>query len=267
MAEQIKTITPISKRNFANRRYKRFPHFGHAARDSVMPLVMLEIRSAMMDIPLVFLKEKEGYGLYGIASFLHRFNALLDGDGRFRTSYIPACYRAYPFLFANIETGEKVLCFDESSGLLVEEGGTEGLPFFDENGNTTQNVQEIMLLIKSIADSVVRTKQVIGTLDSFGLIAPWDLNITLDGTTQKIEGFYTISEERLLQLRANDLATLRDNDALALAYAQVFSKQHVRQIEQLCNWILAAEKSRQQNLIDHKGDLDLEFLNNETIPV
>ena len=70
MAEQIKTITPISKRNFANRRYKRFPHFGHAARDSVMPLVMLEIRSAMMDIPLVFLKEKEGYGLYGIASFL-----------------------------------------------------------------------------------------------------------------------------------------------------------------------------------------------------
>lgn len=267
MAEQIKTITPISKRNFANRRYKRFPHFGHAARDSVMPLVLLETRSAMMDIPLVFLKEKEGYGLYGIASFLNGFNALLDGDGRFRTTYIPACYRAYPFLFATTESGEKVLCFDESSGLLVPEGGVEGLPFFDENGNTTQNIQDIMLLIKSIAESVERTKKVVESLDLFGLIVPWDLQISLDGQAQKIQGFYTISEERLLQLRGNELAIIRDNDALALAYAQVFSKQHVRQIEQLCNWILAAEKSRQQNIIDQKGDLDLEFLNNQTIPV
>lgn len=269
MVEQInKKITPISKRDFENRRYKKFPHFGHAARDNVMPLVLIEVNAAMMDIPLVFLREDEGYRLYGVSSFINNFNVLLDSNGLFRTTYIPACYRAYPFLFANATSGEKVLCFNEDSGLLTDSNDSQGLPFFDEQGNVSQNIQEIMLLIKTIADNANITQDVLRVLDSLELIAPWDLNITLDGQRHNIGGFYTINDEKFLRLDGSELKRLRDSGALSLIYAQVFSRQHVKQIEQLCSWFLTTEKTKQQNLVDHKGDLNIEFLNqNQTIPI
>lgn len=257
-------LLPINKKDFGHLYFKKFTHYRHASGDSVIPIVLMEVGRAMMDTPLAFMQDEQGkYQLVAIASFINNVNVLIDQQGYFRTSYVPACYRSYPFLSALTQEGERVLCFDKASDLLTE-NPNEGEAFFDEKGEISPHLKNIMTLLHNVTQNTALTQQAISTLTEYDLIAPWELSIE----EQKIMGLYRINEEKLFKLKAEEMIKIRDCGALTLAYAQLFSMQHVIRIKELTKAFLLSQQQTPQTLVNEKGDLDLEFLNNnDTIPV
>ncbi len=262
-------IVPINKNEFIHARFKKFEHYGHAISDSVMPIVLAELNAAIIDMPIGIMQGTHAYELFAISSFIPNINVLIDASGNFKTAYIPACYRVYPFLVANIGEDKKILCFNNASGLLNTQSN-EGEPFFDSDGNLSTHIENIKDVIEHIIRSAEDTQRALKLLDEMNLIVPWDIVINITGENQKVEGVFEIDGEKLSKLDGDKLIQLRDSGALYLIYAQMFSKQHIRKIEQLTRFYLMEQAKKQSNtsIVNQKGDLDLEFLNkSDVLPV
>ena len=76
-----------------------------------------------------------------------------------------------------------------------------------------------------------------------------------------MQGLYRIDEARLNALSAPALKEIQAAGALAMAYSQLLSMQHLPTLGQLAQ--LHAQAQSQQTLpTSANGELDLEFLNN-----
>ena len=249
----MSNLLAISKSEFCNRSWQRNPNFLCSAKDAVCPLSASETPRAMMSMPLAFMCTDEKYSLVAVQGLQPGENFFLDAQGKWLGGYIPAAYRAYPFVLATNEAEKEqlVLCIDTDSGLLIEDDSCE--PFFDESDKLSPALEELVKFLSNVRAGRQKSARICETLLKLKLFKPWDLEFELESGTKRIEGLFCIDETALNALSEDAYAELRSVGAVPLIYCQLLSMQRIFDLTRF------AQAKSKLDLPPQTNDLDLDF--------
>jgi len=250
----------VTVERYGQKRWKRYTSYNFAAADSVAPLVALELPKAALSLPIAFIMQNESYVPAAILGLQTGNNVFVTSDWNWVGPYVPAAFRSYPFVFANNDDGQQVLCFDEDSALLTDSSAGEA--FFDDSGKPDPAVMNVVSFLNLVGQNRVVTRAACQVLQRHDLIRPWPITVKSDNGEQQITGFSQIDEAALNQLSTEALLEVRDSGGLLIAYCQMLSMQHLPLLGQLTD---AQAKASAQAMSLHdlapNGNLDLEFFN------
>ena len=160
-------------------------------------------------------------------------NVFMDETGRMREPniYIPAYIRRYPFLLARLrpDSDELSLCFDPSSGAVGD--FEEGEALFDGD-QPTEATKAILQFCEQFETAGQRTAAFLTELTQTGLLMDGEVAIQPQGYEQPFiyRGFKMVDEEKLRDMRGDELRKLNQNGILPLIMAHLFSLSVIREI-------------------------------------
>ena len=169
----------------------------------------------------------------GLMGLNEGVNVFLDGDGRATdpTMYVPAYIRRYPFLLARLspESDELSLCFDPTSGAVGE--GKDGEPLFDGD-QPSDATKAILEFCEQFETAGQRTSAFMEELKKSGLLMDGEVAIQPEGYDQPFvyRGFQMVDEEKLRDLRGDELRKMNQNGMLPLIYGHLFSLTQMRDV-------------------------------------
>ncbi len=172
-------------------------------------------------VPLVLMGLNEG------------INVFLNDEGKLHDNmmYVPAYMRRYPFLLARLrpDSDELSLCFDPASGAVGE--FDEGEPLFDGD-QPSQATNAILQFCEQFETAGQRTGLFVEELKKAGLLMDGEVAIQPEGSEQPFvyRGFQMVDEEKLRELRGDELRKMNQNGLLALIYAHLFSLSQIREV-------------------------------------
>ena len=172
-------------------------------------------------IPLALLGLNEG------------INTWFDEDGRpvDPNIYIPAYLRRYPFLLAKLrpDTDELSLCFDPTAGAIAEDADGPALFDGDQPSETTRNILQFCEQFETAGQ---RTQAFMEELQKSGLLMDGEVAIQPDGAEQPFlyRGFRMVDEEKLRDLRGDELRKMNQSGMLPALYAHLFSLGQIRDL-------------------------------------
>ncbi len=208
---------------------------GEAYGDKVRYAVTypLEFRNIQSCYPIFFSKSSETGEFFPIAlmGFEDGENLFLSDSG-WDAAYIPMMMERQPFLIGyqassdDQQDKKPVVSIDMDSPKLSED---EGQPLFDENDLPTDFLKSMMAKLEALYQGHEHNKGFISALTEIGLLEPFTLEITLDnGSNNQLLGFYTINEQKLLELDGETLAGLNSKGYLQPIYMAVASYARIR---------------------------------------
>jgi hypothetical protein len=245
--------TPITKQTHTNKSWTRFTTYTFAAKDSLAFLAGAEIAKAVSDMPMAFLKQQNRFYLVAVLSLTPGTNLFVAPNGRWLGKYIPSVFRSYPFLLAKMKGQDNpVLCVDEDSG-LVHNDRTAGELFFDETGEVTKPVKEILNFLTQVEQNRAATNVAVAALSEAGVLTEWTLKIK-DGEQEKpVTGLYRIDEAGLNALEDEAFLKIRRAGALPIAYAQLMTMENMQNLAQL-----AKVREQMKQVQTKQKDLDIQ---------
>lgn len=161
-------------------------------------------------------------------------NTYLDEDGMplETNTYIPAYIRRYPFLLARLrpDSDELSLCFDPTLGSVGDHEDGERL--FDDEGAPTETTKAILQFCEQFETAGQRTAAFLEELKKSGLLMDGEVAIQPEGVEQPFiyRGFQMIDEEKLRDLRGDELRKMNQNGMLPLLFAHLFSLSQIRDL-------------------------------------
>ena len=160
-------------------------------------------------------------------------NVFLDQDGRpLETDiYFPAYVRRYPFLLARLrpDTDELSLCFDPTANAVGEFDEGEALFNGEEPSEATKAILQFCEQFEAAGQ---RTAGFMEEITKADLLMDGEVAIQPEGFEQPFvyRGFRMIDEEKLRNLRGDELRRMNQNGMLPLIYAHLFSLSEMRNI-------------------------------------
>ncbi len=242
----------ITKERHSNKRWRRFQNYKFASSDAVAPLVISEFGAALLKLPIAFIEVDGSYVPVAVMGLESNRNFLVNNEGRWGGGYLPECYRCYPFVIAKPEgigEGERVVCVDEGSGLVIDESISEpeAERFFTPNGELSEMLEKIKTFLIEYANKQVATEAICNQFKSHNLFKEWTINWTIENVSNQgsieddnsnpdtteiksIDGLYCIDQDSLNGLEANALVELRETNALLAAHGQIYSMVNMRNL-------------------------------------
>lgn len=146
-------------------------------------------------------------------------NLCVDANG-WRTRYVPAVLRLYPFALARVAPTEMVVCFDESWPGF----GSQGEALFDSAAEPSEFTKKVQQQLESFETEVERTRMAGAVLVEKGLLRDMRFDATLpDGSKLTVDGFLTVDEDKLNKLSDADVVALTRNGLMGLIHAHQIS--------------------------------------------
>ena len=161
-------------------------------------------------------------------------NAFVDENGKVleKHVYIPAYIRRFPFMLARLkpDTDELSLCFDPSVGAIGD--FEQGEPLFDEGGEPSQATKAILQFCEQFEAAGRRTSAFIEEIKQSGLLMEGEVAIQPEGAPQPFiyRGFRMVDEDKLRDLRGDELRKFNQSGLLPVMYAHLFSLSQVREL-------------------------------------
>ena len=220
-------IVPLTFSQHGKKHLLPVSSYAFAAKQTLIPAVVAEFSAAMHIYPIVFAEyvgEITPFLLMGLGK---EENLFVNSLGKWRAEYIPATVRRYPFIFVQApkvegeEEGKErlVLCIDEESGLLADEGGE---PLFTEDGKRAPVMEKFFKFISEYHRSVQISKRFAALLKEKHLLVPFNMRLNAAGDKNfKLEGVQMVSEKSLSELSNEDYLALRP--VMGLIYAHLLS--------------------------------------------
>ena len=202
--------------------------------DAVMYVMTypMEFRDIQGCYPILFTKDPNtgGFLAAAVLGFERDQNLFLREDG-WDATYVPAAVQRQPFLIATRgEDAEEppVVSVDLDNPRVNHD---EGEALFDSDGVPTEFLNQKIALLDKLHRGLQHGKGFIDTLLRHELLEQITLDFTFnDGSKQTIEGFYTIAEERLYQLKGDVLESLNQAGYLQPVFMAVASLSRMRDI-------------------------------------
>src|SRR3954454_5558698 len=160
-------------------------------------------------------------------------NVFLDENGRSADPniYIPAYLRRYPCLLAKLrpESDELSLCYDPTSGAVGDFEEGEALFDGDQPSAATKAVLEFCEQFEAAG---LRTNAFIEDLVKSDLLMDGEVAIQPEGFDQPFvyRGFRMVDEEKVRNLRGDELRKFNQSGMLPLLYAHLFSLSQMRDV-------------------------------------
>jgi hypothetical protein len=211
-----------------------------AAQTNAAFVAAVEFGDACCDFPLLFVDagkdDKTGAPLVASIAALgleQRQNLFVEG-GTWRSGYVPALLRAYPFGLARADDGRVLVVIDEA---FEGWSRTEGQPLFDAERKPSPLLEEVRERLETVEAEIGRTRAVCSLLLAEGLLRPMRFDAELpDGGKVTVEGFMTLDEDKFAALPDAKVLELHKAGVLALVHAHQISLRHMRR---MADWHVA----------------------------
>lgn len=202
------------------------------AKQHAIPLTVEEFPLAQRDFPIVFSAGDNPVPL-ALMGLNEGVNVFFEEDGTpVGTPYVPAYIRRYPFLLAKLEANSEnlSLCFDPSSDLIGD--FEDGVQLFEEDGKATQHTQELLKFCEKFEEAGAKTNAFMEELQKAELLMDGEVSINrLDdpnGQPFIYRGFKMVNQDKLRELRGDQLRKWNENGLLPLIHAHLFSLDLMR---------------------------------------
>ena len=201
------------------------------AKQHAIPLTVEEFPQAQRDFPIVFSAGDNPVPL-ALMGLNDGVNVFFEEDGTpIGAPYVPAYVRRYPFLLAKLdqESENLSLCFDPGSDLIGE--FDEGRELFGEDKQPTQHTQDLLQFCQKFEEAGAKTNAFMEELTKADLLMDGEVAINrLDESEQPFiyRGFKMVNQEKLRDLRGDQLRKWNENGLLPLIHAHLFSLDLMR---------------------------------------
>jgi hypothetical protein len=227
-----KALEPLSSEAHANFKVREATSAPFVVGQHAVPVTVEEFPLVQRHMPIVFTLGDDAVPI-ALMGMNEGVNVFFDEEGKLNDPmiYLPAYIRRYPYLLAKLrpDAQELSLCFDPTTETL---GAFEdGIALF-EDGKPTEIVTNILSFNEQFEEAGARTGNFMNELKSMGLLMDGEITIQPDGAEQPFvyRGFQMINEEKLAELRGDQLRKIHKNGMLPLIYAHLFSLSLMRDI-------------------------------------
>lgn len=224
-------LLPLSSADHADYRNRALDTAPFLKDQHAVPLTVDEFVAAQRFLPIIFSAGEDSVPL-ALMGLNEGVNIFLDDEGKLRgPTYIPAYVRRYPWMLAKLrpDSDELSLCFDPTSDALgVFE---DGQPLF-EDGKPSALTQGVLKFCEDFEQAAARTGQFVRELQEMDLLMDGEVAIQVPGSEQPFiyRGFRMVNEEKLRDLRGDQLRKINQSGMLPLIHAHLFSLQLMREI-------------------------------------
>ena len=194
-----KSVTMVNRETHRGLKLKTMPTpLAFAQETHLLPAVADEFAAAARELPIVFLPEGDMISPVFLLGLRQGRNSFVTKEGYWSGMYMPAYLRRYPFLMADVEGAEPVLCMDEKFAGVNE---AEGQSFFADDGALTPFLNEVMAFSANFHASGQRTQALMMKLKTLDLFKSVSIDVKNDRVGQaSITGMLVIDEEKLRAL-------------------------------------------------------------------
>ena len=202
------------------------------ATQHAVPITKDEFALVQRFMPIVFSIGDEPVPL-ALMGLNEGVNTFFDAEGRLKEPnfYVPAYVRRYPYMLARLspETEELSLCFDPTTDTIG--AFDEGEPLFAD-GQPTDFTRGILQFAESFEQAGARTNGFMKELTELDLLMDGEVSIQQEGHPQPFvyRGFRMVDEQKLADLRGDQLRKMSQSGMLPLLYAHLFSLSLMRDI-------------------------------------
>jgi len=225
------SAVPVSAARHANVSLEAGADYAFSAGINAVPLMAVEFLRAATEYAIVFTQAGEDVMPAAVLGVRGDQNLYLSSDRRWQADYIPAFIRRYPFVFSSSADGKTLtLCIDESHPGVNSEGRGERL--FGSDGKATPYVERVLKFLQEYQAHFERTRQFGRRVRDLGLLEPMQAQVTTPtGEKLSLNGFLSVSREKLRVLDGESLATLAKTDELELLYLQLHSMRNFNEVK------------------------------------
>lgn len=205
----------------------------HSRGIQLLPVVAAEFASIATQSPIVLTKNGQTGQFVTVAmlGFAPGEN-LWFADGRWQGAYLPLHLQRQPFFLGQSGDngqGDYVLCIDPDSPAIIQEQqsvatetATERL--FQDDGSDSPYLQQIKGVLTELLQGEQQQQQLVQALLAAQLIQPLSLEITFaNQQSTRLNGLYTIDQQKLATLDAATLVQLHQAGWLAPIYTMIAS--------------------------------------------
>jgi hypothetical protein len=207
-----------------------------AAQLNMLPVVLGEFLKLCVQYPIVLTKNGATgqFTCIALLGFDKRENLFWKQD-RWDALYIPLQVMRQPF-FLGTEGTERVVCIDTMSPSVRQ---AHGEAIFAADGAETAYLQRVKQMLATLLDGEQHTDKFVRKLLELELVRPMRLEIEfVDQQKQRVDGLYTIDEERLKALTGESVAELHALEYLGPVYTMLASLGHIYSLVQRKNELL-----------------------------
>ena len=209
--------------------------------DNVMQAITFasEFRNLQAHYPIVFRKNAQGqFEPVALLGFKEGQNLFLTRQG-WDATYIPLTIERQPFLIGFSSDRQPMVHIDLDHPRVSRE---QGEPLFREFGGNTEFLERMSSVLLAIHQGLAGNEPFIGALLEHDLLESFVFDIQLnDGSQNRLAGFYTIKEERLLDLDGAALERLNRAGHLQAIYMAIASLSNFRALIERMNKLNAGD--------------------------
>jgi hypothetical protein len=226
------SIEPINLEQHGKMKVRGISSMPEVGRTHAVPLTVDEFALVQRHYPIVFSVGDTPVPI-ALMGLNEGVNVFLDENGRSADPnlYIPAYLRRYPFLLAKLrpESDELSLCYDPTSGAVSN--FDDGEPLF-EGEEPSAATKAILDFCEQFEAAGVRTNAFVEELVKSDLLMDGEVAIQPEGASQPFvyRGFRMVDEEKVRNLRGDELRKMNQSGLLPLIYAHLFSLSQARDI-------------------------------------
>ncbi len=225
-------IEPLNLDQHAKMKVRGLTTMPELGRTHAVPLTVDEFTLVQRHFPIVFSVGGSPVPI-ALMGLNEGVNVFLDENGRATDPnlYIPAYLRRYPFLLAKLrpDSDELSLCYDPTSGAVGDFEEGEALFDGDQPSAATKAILEFCEQFEAAG---LRTNAFVEDLVKSDLLMDGEVAIQPEGFDQPFvyRGFRMVDEEKVRNLRGDELRKMNQNGMLPLIYAHLFSLSQMRDV-------------------------------------
>lgn len=227
----FKDLVPLSSVDHATWKARPVESAPWLNDQHAVPLTVDEFSSAQRNYPIIFSSGEAPVPL-ALMGLNEGVNVFMGEDGRFTEQvYVPAYVRRYPFMLAKLrpDSDDLSVCFDPTAGAIGE--FEEGDALF-EDGQPTEATKQILGFCEQFEQAGQRTQAFMQELIANELLMDGEMSVQPDPDKPPFvyRGFQMINEDKLRELRGDQLRKMNQSGLLPLVYAHLFSMSVMRDV-------------------------------------
>jgi len=226
--------------------------FGFARKLMLVPVAVAEIARVAQVLPVLFRKVEDRWQAVAVMGPIEGANVFVSREGKWRTSFVPALLRVYPFKL----TGAGELALWE--GYKPEPIAADGAQAFYNEGTLVPRLQQTLTFLKTVYKGIEVAHCVLDRLEMAEVLTPWDVpGIETLQPEHVLKGLYAIDAERFEALEEALVLELFRGGSLRWLHAQLESLHHAERFKALAKAIVAPEITapRQADKIEQAADI------------
>jgi hypothetical protein len=227
-------LTALNSAAHRNLRVNPEQVLAQAAQLNMVPVVLGEFQKLCVQYPIVLTKNGATGQFTCVALFgFEKAENLFWRQDRWDAIYVPLQVSRQPFFLGQ----QAVVCIDTLHPSLKQ---AHGEAIFDEHGAETTYLQQAKQMLAALLDGEEQTDRFVRKLLALELIRPMRLEIEFaNRQKQRVDGLYTIDEERLKAVPGGTIAELHSLEYLAPLYTMLASLGQIYSLVQRKNQLLA----------------------------